>query len=44
MPVRAVLVDMMWGQIERDTGGGGMEDQKKVVWWGGNIMNTTPVI
>ena len=35
---------MMWGQVERDTGGGGMEDQKKVVQWGGNLMNITLVI
>ena len=43
-PVCTVLVDMMWGQVERDAGGGRVEDQKKVVRWGGNIMNITPVI
>ena len=44
MPVCAVLVDMMWGQVERDAGGGRGEDQKKVVQWSGNIINITPVI
>ena len=44
LPVCAVLVNMMWGQVERDVGGGGMEDQKKIVRWGGNIINITPVI
>ena len=43
-PVCAVLVDMMWEEVERDVGGGRVEDKKKVVRWGGNIMNITPVI
>ena len=44
MPVHAVLVDMMWGKVEHDTGSGRVKDQKKVVRWGGNIMNVTLVI
>jgi hypothetical protein len=38
MPVCALLVDMMWRQVQRDMGGGRVEDQKKVVRWGGYVI------